>query len=58
MRISNNSQNFIIRIWKKDITKCDDILKFVISLKLKGVKTFLGVPPKPDLFSIARFLFS
>ena len=55
--------HFILQFYKKIckytyiFTKCNYILKFLISLKLHGVKTFQAVPPpKPGLFSIARFL--
>ena len=54
MWISNNSPNFIIyyNLGKKMsqytyiYTKCNDIFRFEISIKLKGVKTVLGVPTK------------
>ena len=46
------------RIIFKIFTKCNDIFKFSISLKLNGVKTFLAVHPKTRLFYIARFLYN
>ena len=33
------------------------IFKFAITLTIKGVKTFVGRPPKHDLFSTARFIY-
>ena len=39
-------------------TKCNDIFKFYISLRLNGVKTFIAVTPQTGLFSIARFFNS